>query len=45
VRTARLALEPLRAEHATEMVAVLADPRIYEFIGDAPPSEDELRSA
>jgi RimJ/RimL family protein N-acetyltransferase len=45
VRTARLTLEPLRVEHATEMVAVLADPRLYEFIGGAPPSEDELRAA
>jgi RimJ/RimL family protein N-acetyltransferase len=45
VTTARLTLEPLRVDHATEMVAVLADPRIYEFIGGAPPSEDELRAA
>jgi RimJ/RimL family protein N-acetyltransferase len=45
VRTARLTLEPLRVEHAAEMVTVLADSRICEFIGGAPPTEEELRAA
>jgi RimJ/RimL family protein N-acetyltransferase len=38
----RLELEPLHVEHATEMVSVLADPAMYEFIGGAPPTEAEL---
>ncbi|HEY2602207.1 MAG TPA: GNAT family N-acetyltransferase [Thermoleophilaceae bacterium] len=40
--TERLALEPLRVEHAAEMVDVLADPSTYEYIGGEPPSEAEL---
>jgi RimJ/RimL family protein N-acetyltransferase len=40
--TARLTLEPLRIDHATEMVGVLADPALYEFIGGEPPTEAEL---
>jgi RimJ/RimL family protein N-acetyltransferase len=43
LETARLHLESLRADHATEMVAVLADPSLYEFTGGTPPSLDELR--
>ena len=31
-------------EHAEEMVRVLADPRLYEFIGGSAPSLDELRA-
>jgi RimJ/RimL family protein N-acetyltransferase len=38
----RLDLEPLHVEHATEMVPVLADPAMYEFIGGDPPTEAEL---
>jgi RimJ/RimL family protein N-acetyltransferase len=38
----RLDLEPLNVEHATEMVPVLADPALYEFIGGEPPTEAEL---
>jgi len=38
----RLELEPLRVEHAAEMVAVLADPGLYEFIGGEPPAEADL---
>jgi RimJ/RimL family protein N-acetyltransferase len=40
--TRRLALEPLRVGHAAEMVAVLADPALYEYIGGEPPSEADL---
>jgi RimJ/RimL family protein N-acetyltransferase len=40
--TERLVLEPLRVEHASEMVPVLADPALYEFIGGEPPTEPEL---
>jgi RimJ/RimL family protein N-acetyltransferase len=40
--TERLALEPLRVDHAGEMVAVLADPALYEFTGGEPPSEPDL---
>jgi hypothetical protein len=35
--TERLTLEPLRPEHADEMVAVLGDPALYEFTGGTPP--------
>jgi RimJ/RimL family protein N-acetyltransferase len=38
----RLELEPLHVEHATEMVPVLADPAMYEFIGGDPPTAAEL---
>lgn len=41
--SARLRLDPLGAEHASEMVDVLADPSIYEYIGGAPPSDEQLR--
>jgi RimJ/RimL family protein N-acetyltransferase len=39
----RLALEPLRVEHADELVSVLADPALYTVIGGEPPSLDRLR--
>ncbi|HEX6460617.1 MAG TPA: GNAT family N-acetyltransferase [Thermoleophilaceae bacterium] len=42
LRSERLDLEPLRVEHATEMVPVLADPSMYVFIGGEPPAEEEL---
>jgi RimJ/RimL family protein N-acetyltransferase len=38
----RLTLEPLRIDHAPEMVTVLADPAMYEFTGGEPPSEADL---
>ncbi len=41
--TLRLDLFPLRPDDADEMVAVLADPRLYEFTGGRPPSSAELR--
>jgi RimJ/RimL family protein N-acetyltransferase len=40
--TPRLRLEPLRVEHAAEMVAVLADPALYLHTGGAAPSIAEL---
>lgn len=43
ITTERLVLKPLRVEDAAEMVAVLADDAIYEFIGGKPPSLEELR--
>jgi RimJ/RimL family protein N-acetyltransferase len=42
--TGRLALLPLRAEHAGEMAAVLADPALHQFTGGAPLSPEALRS-
>ncbi len=39
----RLILEPLRVEHATEMVIVLAAPELYRFTGGRPPTVPELR--
>ena len=42
--TGRLALLPLRAGHAGEMAAVLADPALHEFTGGTPLSPDALRS-
>jgi RimJ/RimL family protein N-acetyltransferase len=41
--TARLDLVPLRIEDADEMVEVLADERLYRFIGGLPPTLDGLR--
>lgn len=41
--TSRLVLTPLRVEDATEMVGVLADPALYEFIGGSPPDLAVLR--
>jgi RimJ/RimL family protein N-acetyltransferase len=43
VPTGRLILEPLAVDHADVMVAVLADPGLYAFIGGSPPTLDELR--
>jgi RimJ/RimL family protein N-acetyltransferase len=43
IRTARLALEPQCAAHADEMFAVLADPAIYEYENEPPPSVEWLR--
>jgi RimJ/RimL family protein N-acetyltransferase len=44
IRTARLELAPLRPEDADEMVKVLADPALYVFTGDRPPSLAELQA-
>ena len=38
----RLVLEPLRVDHADEMVDVLSDAGLYAFTGGSPPSRDEL---
>ena len=44
LETARLVLEPLRVEHADEMVLVLADRALYAFSDDeASPTLEELR--
>ncbi|WP_328669266.1 GNAT family N-acetyltransferase [Streptomyces sp. NBC_00328] len=42
--TTRLDLLPLRAEHAEEMAAVLADPALHAFIGGAPDTPQTLRA-
>lgn len=42
--TQRLALEPLRPDHARELAPVLADPALYAFTGGEPAAEDELRA-
>ncbi len=39
----RLRLEPLRTEHAEEMVAVLTDPELHTFIGGEPPTLEDLQ--
>lgn len=41
--TARLELTPLSLEDAEPMVAVLADPRMYDFTGGQPPDAADLR--
>jgi RimJ/RimL family protein N-acetyltransferase len=41
--TTRLALEPLTADHADEMVRVLAAPQLYAFTGGRPPTPTELQ--
>ena len=43
LETLRLVLEPLRVDHAEEMVSVLADERLYAFTGGTPPALGELR--
>jgi len=43
IETARLRLTPVREADAAEMAAVLADPRLHEFIGGLPLSAAELR--
>lgn len=42
--TQRLVLEPLAVEHADEMAAVLADPRLHEFTGGSPDDVPGLRA-
>jgi RimJ/RimL family protein N-acetyltransferase len=42
IATPRLDLLPLRPSDADEMVVVLADPRLYSFIGGGPPSRASL---
>jgi RimJ/RimL family protein N-acetyltransferase len=44
IETPRLTLEPLRVEHAGEMADVLADPRLYEYIGGTAPSAAQLEA-
>jgi RimJ/RimL family protein N-acetyltransferase len=44
IDTRRLMLEPLRVEHADEMLLVLEDRALYEYTGGEPPSLDELRA-
>lgn len=44
VITERLRLEPLGPDDAGEMVDVLGDPALYEFIGGSPPTPGELAS-
>lgn len=41
--TERLSLEPLRVEHASEMVGVLGAPELYDFTGGQAPDVRELR--
>ena len=40
----QITLVPLRAEHADEMAAVLADPDLYTFTGGTPPTAQQLRA-
>ncbi len=42
VTTVRLRLEPLTAQHAPEMVDVLADASLYEYTGGEAPSLEQL---
>jgi RimJ/RimL family protein N-acetyltransferase len=42
IATEHLELTPLRVADAEEMVAVLADPSLYGFIGGEPPTLDDL---
>jgi RimJ/RimL family protein N-acetyltransferase len=44
IATERLLLAPLRPQDADDMVDVLADPRLHEFIGGRPATRDELRA-
>lgn len=40
--SARLTLEPLRSDHAPEMLTVLSDPELYRFDGGQVPSQADL---
>jgi RimJ/RimL family protein N-acetyltransferase len=42
--TRRLALEPLRPDHARELAPVLADPALHAFTAGQPADEHELRA-
>lgn len=42
LQTDRLHLTPLQVEDAVEMVSVLADPELYGFTSDSPPSLEVL---
>ncbi|WMY79703.1 GNAT family N-acetyltransferase [Citricoccus sp. I39-566] len=42
VESKRVVLDPLTVQHAPEMLPVLADPSIYEFIGGTPPTLEQL---
>ena len=42
VETERFALEPVSVNYAREMVVVLADPSLYDFIGGEPPTLEGL---
>jgi RimJ/RimL family protein N-acetyltransferase len=44
LETVRLILEPLRIEHAEEMVLVLGDHRLYAYTGGEPPDLDRLQA-
>jgi RimJ/RimL family protein N-acetyltransferase len=45
LETERLSLEPLRVEHAQEMMPLLADRRLHEFTGGDPPGLRQLRDS
>lgn len=40
----RLVLEPLRLEHADELVLLLNDASLHRYIGGVPPTRDQLRA-
>ncbi len=42
LKTPRLRLEPILISHATEMVEVLKDPELYEFVPQDPPTLTKL---
>jgi hypothetical protein len=44
ITTERLLLSPLRAEDASELVDVLGDERLHEFVGGRPDTLEELRA-
>lgn len=44
IRTPRMDLLPLRADHAAEMAPALSDPALHTFIGGSPLSAEALRT-
>jgi RimJ/RimL family protein N-acetyltransferase len=44
LRGDRVVLEPLRVQHAAEMVDVLSDAALYRYTGGSPPSAAELEA-
>jgi len=43
IRTSRLILEPVKVEHASEMVSILSSPQLYNFVPQNPPDIEKLK--
>lgn len=43
IETTRLILEPIKVDHAKEMVSVLSSPKLYTYVPQDPPNLDKLK--